>query len=144
MAADFPNIVAWAEDLTGVLYASDEARYDRHSAAVVAQLLLMYPCIGADYEDLTGDELIAFDEAAGYLLAARLLGITGFSGTGDSIVSKVKQRDVEVTYAVSASATSSSDDYITLGWTALKRIRCVTQTPIDTPSGIAVVVAARR
>ena len=145
MPALYPDIVAWGEDLTGILYAAQSARYDRHSAAVVSELLLAYPCIASSYATISAQDKAAFDSAAGYHMAARLIGLTGFSGgsTG-GVVNKVKQRDIEYTYSISATATTPKQDFIVAGWNALRGVRCVTVTPLDTPAGFAVVIAARR
>jgi hypothetical protein len=121
----------------------EERMYDAISIRV-ASLLKQYPCVGANYEAITEPDKTFFDGGVAFLVASDLYeeirreGSNVDSSTG-SVITKKKQKDLEITYGSTTSTSSGSSgsgngiaqDYWERGWELLKGIDCITVTPLD-------------
>lgn len=155
-AGTYPGIGPWVQsrlrdaDAAGLLmdpppYPDAPATWaglDREIASVVARLVARFPCVGS-YAALTGGDLDAFNEGAGLLTAARLLGpVTTGGANGDLILEKTDTTTRQFSQNNTPGNPGERRRWETEAEYALMRISCVAAA-YGRLSGSGVVMTTR-
>lgn len=135
-----------ALDKTETELPDTNARLVRATDSVVVGLLLRYPCL-VSYASLSGDDLAAFDEAAGLLVAARLRPVLqAGANEGSGQVRRERQGPVEYEYGAGVG-TKTLDKPIEQQWMdlaqqALSRIACIRAAAVTAASSFSLFALA--